>query len=47
VFLAAASDAFIRYAIEYGRPDTEMEPAGLTEQEVADVIAYIRQWGEP
>jgi mono/diheme cytochrome c family protein len=46
-FLDAATDAFLQYALVFGRPGTDMEPAGLTEQEMADVIAYIRAFGEP
>jgi mono/diheme cytochrome c family protein/rhodanese-related sulfurtransferase len=44
MFLASASDAFLRVAITAGRPGTPMEPFGekLTTQEIEDVIAYVR-----
>jgi cytochrome c oxidase cbb3-type subunit 3 len=45
-FLDQASDAFIRYAIADGRPDTPM-PAfanDLTEQQINDLVALIRSW---
>ena len=44
---AVADDAFLRYAILRGRPGTTMVPANLSEQEMADVIAYIRTLGQP
>ena len=46
-FLAAASDAFIRYAIVMGRPGTPMEAFGtkLATQDIDDVVAYVRQMG--
>jgi mono/diheme cytochrome c family protein/rhodanese-related sulfurtransferase len=45
-FLASASDGFVRYAIEHGRPGTPMEPFGglLTAQEIDDLTATIRSW---
>jgi mono/diheme cytochrome c family protein len=46
-FQSAATDEYIRYAIVNGRPGTLMEPVPITEQEIADVIAYIRLWGSP
>ncbi|MCB9559798.1 MAG: c-type cytochrome [Kofleriaceae bacterium] len=46
VFLASASDAFLRHAIVNGRADTEMKPFGATldAQAIDDVIAYVRTW---
>lgn len=44
-FLAAASDVMIRDTISFGRegtPMTSMLVAGLSEQDVNDVVAYIR-----
>jgi mono/diheme cytochrome c family protein/rhodanese-related sulfurtransferase len=48
-FLAAASDAFIRYAIVHGRPGTPMEAfqAKLSSQDIDDVVAYTRTLGTP
>jgi mono/diheme cytochrome c family protein/rhodanese-related sulfurtransferase len=45
-FLAAASDAFIRYAIVAGRPLTAMEAFGtkLSAQDIDDVVVYIRSF---
>jgi cytochrome c oxidase cbb3-type subunit III len=45
-FLATASDGFIRYAIEHGRPSTPMRAFGevLTPDEIAGVTRYIRTW---
>ncbi|MFQ5854565.1 MAG: c-type cytochrome [Anaerolineae bacterium] len=48
VFLATASDEFIRYSIAEGRPGTPM-PAyagALTEKEIDDLVELIRSWGE-
>jgi cytochrome c oxidase cbb3-type subunit III len=44
VFLATASDGFIRYAIAEGRQDTLMASfrGALSEAEIDDVTAYIR-----
>lgn len=44
VFLALASDGFLRHAIVYGRPGTDMEPweKTLTPKQIDDVIAYLR-----
>ena len=49
MFLDAASDAFLRVAIEQGRPGTQMEAWGgnLTTQEIEDVIAYLRSLARP
>jgi cytochrome c oxidase cbb3-type subunit 3/ubiquinol-cytochrome c reductase cytochrome c subunit len=46
VFLDTASDGFIRYSIAEGRPGTSMEAyAGvLTDQEIDDLVAFIRSW---
>jgi cytochrome c oxidase cbb3-type subunit III len=48
-FLAAASDAFIRYAIVAGRPGTPMESfqAKLSAQDIDDVVAFVRTLGKP
>ncbi len=48
-FLDAASDGFIRYAIEDGRPGTSMGAYGerLMTQEVEDLVALIRSWQRP
>lgn len=45
-FLALASDAFLHDAIARGRDGTQMQAfAGeLDEQEIADVVAYLRSW---
>jgi cytochrome c oxidase cbb3-type subunit 3 len=44
VFLATASDAFLRFAVESGRPPTSMVPwkDTLTPKQIADVVAYVR-----
>ena len=48
-FLAAATDAFIRHATVHGRPGTPMEAFGgrLSQQEIDDVVAYVRDFGKP
>ena len=45
-FLATASDGFIRYAIEHGRPGTPMKAYGkqLTDEQMNDLTRYIRAW---
>ncbi len=46
-FLAAASDVMIRDTIRFGRkgtPMTSMLAAGLTEQDINDVVSYIRSF---
>jgi cytochrome c oxidase cbb3-type subunit 3 len=45
-FLISATNSFLTYAIQYGRPATPMKPfAGeLNEQQVADIVALIRSW---
>jgi rhodanese-related sulfurtransferase len=44
--LATASDGYIRYAIEYGRPGTPMLPfvGKLDGQQINDITRYIRSW---
>lgn len=44
MFLASASDAYLRVAIVEGRPGTVMEPwqNKLTPSEIEDVVAYVR-----
>lgn len=46
VFLATASDEFIRYTIENGRPGRPMIgwKGKLKDQEIADVVAFLRTW---
>jgi cytochrome c oxidase cbb3-type subunit 3/ubiquinol-cytochrome c reductase cytochrome c subunit len=46
-FQKLASDAFIRYAIEKGRPTTKMMPFGtvLKPAELDDLVAYVRALG--
>ena len=46
MFLAQASDPFMRHAIVKGRPGTKMLPYDkLSDQDLADLIAYIRSFG--
>jgi cytochrome c oxidase cbb3-type subunit III len=49
VFLASASDAFLRHALTVGRRDTGMKSyAGiLTSDETENIIALIRSWQKP
>jgi cytochrome c oxidase cbb3-type subunit 3/ubiquinol-cytochrome c reductase cytochrome c subunit len=49
MFLATASDAFLRVAIVEGRPGTVMEAwrDKLTAPEIEDVIAYVRSLARP
>ncbi|HEX3901825.1 MAG TPA: c-type cytochrome [Polyangia bacterium] len=44
VLLATASDAFLRLAVEEGRPPTSMVPwkGALTPAQIDDVVAYLR-----
>ncbi len=44
VFLATASDAFLRFAVESGRPPTSMVPwkETLTGKQISDVVTYVR-----
>ena len=47
-FHELASDGFIRYAIENGRaPYMQAYAGALTEQQLDDVVAYIRTWRVP
>ena len=49
-FLASASDEFLRLSTIYGRPGTPMSPWGevqggpLSDAQVDNIVAYIRQW---
>jgi cytochrome c oxidase cbb3-type subunit 3/ubiquinol-cytochrome c reductase cytochrome c subunit len=49
VFLATASDAFLRHAVESGRPPTSMVPwkGALTPRQLDDVLAYVRAMAAP
>jgi cytochrome c oxidase cbb3-type subunit 3 len=49
ILLETASDAFLRYAVEMGRPPTSMVPwkGALTPQEIEDVVAYLRSMARP
>ena len=48
MFLAQATDPFIQHAIRKGRPGTKMVPFDkLTEQDVADVVAFVRSFAAP
>jgi len=49
VFLQTASDAFLRQAIAFGRPDTKMVGfAGtLTESDIDATVALLRSWARP
>lgn len=44
VFLALASDGFLRHAIVYGRPGTDMDPWAeeLKPRQIEDLIVYLR-----
>ncbi len=47
VFQKAATDAFIAQTIRLGRENTPMPSfgrAGISEQEIGDVLAFVRQW---
>jgi cytochrome c oxidase cbb3-type subunit III len=47
-FHELASDGFIRYAIENGRaPYMQAFAGALTDQQLDDVVAYIRTWRQP
>ncbi len=48
-FQKLATDSFIRYAIEEGRPGTKMVAwkALLSPGEIADVLGFVRQLGQP
>jgi cytochrome c oxidase cbb3-type subunit 3 len=48
-FLAAASDAMIKYTLMHGRKGTPMQSfleQGLTEKDINDVVAYVRTFGK-
>jgi mono/diheme cytochrome c family protein/rhodanese-related sulfurtransferase len=49
VLLATASDAFLRRAVETGRPPTSMVPwkGALTPEQIDDVVAYVRSMAVP
>jgi cytochrome c oxidase cbb3-type subunit 3/ubiquinol-cytochrome c reductase cytochrome c subunit len=49
ILLETASDAFLRYAVENGRPPTSMVPwkGALSPQEIEDVVAYLRSMAKP
>ena len=49
VFLATASDAFLRFAVESGRAPTSMVPwkDTLRPQQIDDVVAYVRSLAVP
>lgn len=49
MFLASASDAFLRVAVTEGRPGTPMEPwrDKLGATDIEDVIAYVRSLARP
>ncbi len=49
MFLATASDAFLRVAVADGRPGTAMEPwkGTLVANEIEDVLAYVRSLARP
>jgi cytochrome c oxidase cbb3-type subunit 3 len=46
LFLATASDGFIRYAIDHGRDDTPMPGFGskLTKEQIDDLTVLLRSW---
>lgn len=47
--LASASNAFLRHAIEIGRPGTPMPRFAevLTDQQLRDLVALVRSWATP
>jgi mono/diheme cytochrome c family protein/rhodanese-related sulfurtransferase len=49
VLLATASDAFLRWAVEWGRPPTSMIPwkETLRPAQIDDVVAYVRSLAVP
>jgi cytochrome c oxidase cbb3-type subunit 3/ubiquinol-cytochrome c reductase cytochrome c subunit len=49
MFLKLATDGFLRYAIVFGRPGTQMLPFAsmIDGNQVADVVAYVRSWASP
>jgi cytochrome c oxidase cbb3-type subunit 3 len=48
VFLATATDAYLRHAIARGRRDTKMKPfdSRLSPTEIDDLVALIRSWAD-
>lgn len=48
VFLATASDGFMRYSVAEGRPGTPMPgyAGSLTDQQIDDLVVFIRSWEE-
>jgi len=48
-FLAAASDEFLAFAIDNGRPGTKMAAwrGTLTPNQISDLVSYIRSWSRP
>jgi cytochrome c oxidase cbb3-type subunit 3/ubiquinol-cytochrome c reductase cytochrome c subunit len=49
ILLETASDAFLRLAVEVGRPPTSMVPwkGALTPAQIDDVVAYVRSMAVP
>jgi len=49
VLLETATDAFLRRAVESGRPPTSMVPwqGALTSEQIDDVVAYVRSMAAP
>ena len=49
VLLATATDAFLHWAVERGRPPTSMVPwkGTLTPEQIDDVVAYVRSMAAP
>ena len=49
VLLETASDAFLRHAIQVGRPPTSMVPwqGALSPAQIEDVVAYLRSMASP
>lgn len=48
-FLNVASDRFLQYAINEGRPGTGMQPFKneLSQNDIVDVVALLRSWAKP
>ncbi len=49
VLLASASDSFLRYAVEHGRPGTPMPSfhATLSDVDADNVVSMLRSWATP
>jgi mono/diheme cytochrome c family protein/rhodanese-related sulfurtransferase len=49
IFLSTATDTFLRYAVESGRPPTSMVPwkGTLPDKQIDDVVAYVRSLAVP